>query len=264
MQDQKKTESSKDNGPVRLNKFLSDAGVCSRREADRAIEAGEVTVNGVTAVMGQKAGWEDVVVFRGETVKPKREHILLAVYKPPGVVCTTAEDEPANIVTYVGYPVRIYPVGRLDKDSEGLVLMTNEGDLVNKILRGSNDHEKEYIVRINRPVTEEFLQKMGSGVPILDTVTKPCQVEKVGRFVFRIILTQGLNRQIRRMCEALDCRVLSLKRVRVMNIRLGDMKPGTWRKIEGKEKDTLMQMLKGSSGLSYQERMKEKEKESRI
>ena len=240
---------------MRLNKFLSDSGVCSRREADRAIEQGEVTVNGKPALMGQKVTPEDEVVFRGKPVEKRRESILLAVYKPVGVVCTTAEDEPANIVTFVGYPERIYPVGRLDKDSEGLVLMTNEGDLVNRILRGSNQHEKEYLVRVNRPVTDEFVQRMAGGVPILDTVTKPCKVEKIGRYAFRIILTQGLNRQIRRMCEALDFRVLSLKRVRVMNIRLGEMKPGTWRKIEGSEKEKLMKMLEGSSSLSYKQRM---------
>ena len=239
---------------IRLNKYLSDAGVCSRREADRAIEAGQVMVNNVPAVMGQKISEKDSVTFQGKPVEKKDEEVLLAVYKPVGVVCTTAEEEPANIVTYVGYPVRIYPVGRLDKDSEGLVLMTNEGDLVNRILRGSNHHEKEYLVKINQPVTEEFLENMRKGVPILDTVTLPCQVEKTGRYGFRIILTQGLNRQIRRMCEALGCRVVSLKRVRVMNIRLRDMKPGTWRKIEGKEKQELMELLKDSSSLSYKER----------
>ena len=180
--------------------------------------------------------------------------------KPRGIVCTTAEEEKDNIVDFLHYPKRIYPIGRLDKESEGLILMTNRGDLVNKILRGGNEHEKEYLVKVNQPVTEEFLEKMRSGVPILDTVTKPCRVEKIGRNDFRIILTQGLNRQIRRMCEALGYRVIHLKRVRVMNIRLGDLKTGAYRKVTGAERAELMELLKHSTGLSYRQLQEQKEK----
>lgn len=238
---------------VRLNKYLSEAGVCSRREADRAVEAGRVFVNGQKAQTGQKVTDQDRVVFDGKQVLREEEFILLAVNKPKGIVCTTAEDEADNIVDFLRYPKRIYPIGRLDKNSEGLILMTNRGDLVNRILRGGNEHEKEYLVRVNAPVTEAFLQKMASGVAILDTVTKPCPVEKIGRNAFRIILTQGLNRQIRRMCEALGYRVVSLKRVRIMNIRLGDLKSGAYRLICGDELAGMEKALEGSSGLSYKQ-----------
>ena len=245
---------------MRLNKYLSDAGVCSRREADRAVEAGRVQVNGKKAEMGQKVTDRDVILFDGKRVRREEEFILLAVNKPRGIVCTTAEEEKDNIVDFLHYPKRIYPIGRLDKESEGLILMTNRGDLVNKILRGGNEHEKEYLVKVNQPVTEEFLEKMRSGVPILDTVTKPCRVEKIGRNDFRIILTQGLNRQIRRMCEALGYRVIHLKRVRVMNIRLGDLKTGAYRKVTGAERAELMELLKHSTGLSYRQLQEQKEK----
>jgi 23S rRNA pseudouridine2604 synthase len=239
---------------IRLNKYLSDAGVCSRREADRAVEAGLVQINGKPAQMGQKVTDRDVILFQGKKVRREEPFILLAVNKPRGIVCTTAEEEKDNIVDFLHYPKRIYPIGRLDKDSEGLILMTNRGDLVNRILRGGNGHEKEYLVRVNGPVTEGFLQRMSSGVAILDTVTKPCRVEKTGRNSFRIVLTQGLNRQIRRMCEALGYRVVYLKRVRVMNIRLGDLKSGAYRKIEGAELAEMMKQLEGSSSRPFWEK----------
>ncbi|WP_434311530.1 pseudouridine synthase [Hominifimenecus sp. rT4P-3] len=231
---------------TRLNKYLSAAGVCSRREADRWIEEGRVFVDGKPAEPGQKVMDTSEVTVDGRRIEKRQEEVILAVYKPQGIVCTTAEHRgEKNIVDLVRYPERIYPVGRLDKASEGLILMTNIGAITDQILRGSNYHEKEYQVRINRPVTLEFLQQMRSGVPILDTVTRPCQVKKTGPDSFRIILTQGLNRQIRRMCEALGCRVVELKRLRVMNITLGDLKPGEYRKIEGPEKDELFALLSG-------------------
>ncbi|MCJ7836117.1 pseudouridine synthase [Cuneatibacter sp. NSJ-177] len=232
--------------PMRLNKFLSSAGVCSRREADRWIEEGRVLVDGKTAEPGQKVDENSEVTVDGRKVGQRREEVLLAVYKPQGIVCTTAEHRgEKNIVDLVHYPERIYPVGRLDKASEGLILMTNIGEITDQILRGSNYHEKEYLVKIDRPVTLDFLNQMRSGVPVLDTVTRPCQVKKVGPDSFRIILTQGLNRQIRRMCEALGCRVVFLKRLRVMNITLGSLKPGEYRKIEGDEKEQLFALLGG-------------------
>ena len=240
-------------GDFRINKYLSEAGACSRREADRAVEEGRVTVNGHPAVIGQKVSEEDTVFLNGKPVKRQEKPVLLAVNKPVGIVCTTARNEGENIVDFLNYPVRVYPIGRLDKESEGLLLMTNQGDLVNKILRGSYTHEKEYVVRVNRPLTEEFLKAMREGVPILDTVTKPCTVKKTGRQSFCIILTQGLNRQIRRMCEALGYRVLSLKRIRIMNIRLGDLKTGAFRVIEGEERQILEESLKGVSGLPFAE-----------
>ncbi|MDD6212088.1 MAG: pseudouridine synthase [Clostridiales bacterium] len=229
---------------MRLNKFLSAAGVCSRREADRLIESGQVLVDGKVAEMGMKVSASQEILCRGEKVSYGEERIILAVNKPVGIVCTTAEVEENNIVQWMNYPSRIYPVGRLDKASEGLILMTNQGEMMDKILRGSNYHEKEYVVTVDRPINMEFLQAMRSGVPILDTVTRPCLVEKTAFNEFRIILTQGLNRQIRRMCEALGYRVRSLKRVRIMNIKLGDLPVGSWRKVEGKELETLEKLLK--------------------
>lgn len=241
---------------IRLNKFLSEAGVCSRREADRLIEAGKVTVDGLVAGMGMKIQpGQEIRVGKKVIENRREEQVLLAVYKPPGVVCTSDKREKRNIVDYVGYPVRIYPIGRLDKDSEGLILMTNDGSLVNKMMKASNYHEKEYLVTVNKPVTDAFLAQMEKGVRIrkveqgevlLDAMTRPCQVEKLGKNSFRIILTQGLNRQIRRMCETLGYQVTNLKRVRVMNIELKGMKPGTWRKVTEKELTELKESLKGS------------------
>ncbi|MGN0264294.1 MAG: pseudouridine synthase [Oliverpabstia sp.] len=242
---------------IRLNKFLSDAGVCSRREADRLAEQGLITVDGETAVVGMKIHPDAQVKVRGKRIKKEEEKVLLAFHKPAGVVCTAEKREKNNVIDYLNYPLRIYPVGRLDKDSTGLLLLTNDGELVNKIMRAGNYHEKEYIVRVNRPLTEEFCRKMASGVPILDTVTRTCQVEPVDEMTFRIVLTQGLNRQIRRMCEALGYRVIALKRVRIMNIKLGDLKEGAWRRVEGKERETLNQLLASSSSLSVKDRMKQ-------
>lgn len=244
---------------VRLNKFLSEAGVCSRREADRLIEAGKVYVDGCRADMGMKVMPGQEVICRGKRVVHEEKPVLLAVNKPKGIVCTAANSrvEKDNIVDFIKYPQRIYPVGRLDKDSEGLILMTNQGDIVNKILRGSNDHEKEYLVQVNRPVTAQFLEAMAAGVPILDTVTKPCRIEPLGKREFRIILTQGLNRQIRRMCEYLGYRVTDLKRVRIMNIKLGNLKSGEYRELTGEEQEGLLKELSLSTNLPYKDRQKE-------
>lgn len=228
---------------MRINKYLSEVGVCSRREADRLVEAGRVTVDGVLAVMGQKVTGREQIEIDRKSIKKEEEKVLLAFNKPRGVVCTTSKKDKNNIVDFINYGKRIYPIGRLDKDSEGLILLTNQGELVDKILRGSNFHEKEYIVTVNKKITSEFLRAMGSGVPILDTVTRPCEIEQIGPRTFRIILTQGLNRQIRRMCEYFDYRVLELTRVRVMNVRLGRLKSGTYRKVTGKELEELMELL---------------------
>ncbi|TGY95451.1 pseudouridine synthase [Petralouisia muris] len=232
---------------VRINKYLSEAGICSRREADRQIERGTVTINGKAAVMGDKVGPGDIVMYGKKKVSMEEEAVILAVNKPAGIVCTSEKREKDNIVDYVNYPKRVYPIGRLDKNSHGLILMTNQGEIANEIMRSRNFHEKEYIVKVNRDVTEEFLQKMSQGVYLeeLKTVTRSCITEKVGRRAFRIILTQGLNRQIRRMCEAFHYRVIDLKRIRILNIRLGDLKEGTYRKITGQEWEELQEQLKG-------------------
>lgn len=236
-------------GLVRINKYLSEAGVCSRREADRQIEAGRVAINGRPAVAGDKVSPSDVVMYEGKLVSKEEEAILLAVNKPAGIVCTSEKKEKDNIVDYINYPKRIYPIGRLDKTSHGLLLMTNQGELVNKMMRGGNYHEKEYIVKVNKDVTDEFLHGMAKGVYLeeLQKTTRPCLVEKVGRRVFRIILTQGLNRQIRRMCESFQYRVMDLKRVRIMNIQLGDLKEGEYRKVTREEWRKLQEQIKGSS-----------------
>ncbi|MDI9242320.1 pseudouridine synthase [Fusibacillus kribbianus] len=240
---------------IRLNKMLSEAGVCSRREADRLIEAGRITVDGVTASMGQRILPGQQVLLDGKAVGGKERPVLLLVNKPAGVVCTTAEfKNEKNIVDMVDYPVRLYPVGRLDKESEGLILMTNQGDLMNKILRPGNAHQKEYLVKVNRPVTPEFLEAMRRGVPILGTVTAPCQVEKTGSQSFRIILTQGLNRQIRRMCEYFGYRVAALKRVRVLNFVVDGIPLGGYREATEAEMRSLRELLRDSSGKPYKER----------
>ena len=228
---------------IRINKYLSDAGVCSRREADKLLEAGKITVNGEIAVTGQKVTGKERICVKGVLVEPEKEEILLAFHKPKGIVCTTSKKDKDNIVDYINYGKRIYPVGRLDKDSEGLILLTNQGELSDKLLRGSNGHEKEYIVTVNRRITKDFLQGMAGGVPILDRVTRPCKVTPVDDYTFKIILTQGWNRQIRRMCEYFDYRVRKLIRIRVMNIELGNLKVGTYRKITGAEKKALMERL---------------------
>lgn len=220
---------------MRLNKFLSDAGVCSRREADRQIEAGNVSINGIVASLGTQVEANDEVLFNGKSIKNTQEKVVLAVYKPIGVECTSSTDVKNNIVNLVNYPTRVFPVGRLDKNSEGLILMTNDGELSNGILKARYYHEKEYIVIVNKPVSKAFLYNMSNGVNILDTVTRPCEVEKLDERTFKIILTQGLNRQIRRMCEALDYEVVNLKRIRVLNIMLKGLKKGEWRTLEADE-----------------------------
>ncbi len=228
---------------IRINKFLSEAGVCSRREADRFIEEGKVEIDGVKAEMGSKVGKDSVVMFMGKLVKKEEKLVLIALNKPEGIVCTTDSREPDNIIDFIDYGMRIYPIGRLDKDSEGLILLTNDGNIVNKILRAENHHEKEYIVTVNKEITQEFLKGMSQGVPILDTVTKPCEVFAMDRFMFRIILTQGLNRQIRRMCEYFGYRVTNLNRIRIMNINLGRLKSGNWRNVTEKEIAELNRLI---------------------
>ena len=233
--------------PVRLNKYLSEAGVCSRREADRLIESGRVTVDGQRAQTGMRITPGQVVKVGRKVVSKQDEMIVLAVNKPRGIVCTEERRERNSIVRFLDYPVRVTYIGRLDKDSRGLLLMTNNGDIINKMMRAANYHEKEYKVTVDQEITPEFIEKMSSGVPILDTVTRPCRVEKIGKYTFSIILTQGLNRQIRRMCEALGYQVRDLVRVRVMNIRLGSLKEGQYRKVTDEELEELYEMLADSS-----------------
>lgn len=229
--------------PVRLNKYLSEAGVCSRREADRLIESGRVTVDGQRAQTGMRITPGQVVKVGRKVVSKQDEMIVLAVNKPRGIVCTEERRERNSIVRFLDYPVRVTYIGRLDKDSRGLLLMTNNGDIINKMMRAANYHEKEYKVTVDQEITPEFIEKMSSGVPILDTVTRPCRVEKIGKYTFSIILTQGLNRQIRRMCEALGYEVKDLVRVRVMNIRLGSLKEGEYREVTDEELDELYRLI---------------------
>lgn len=232
---------------MRINKYLSAHGICSRREADREIAAGNVRIGTKTASAGDRVFPGDAVYFQGRLADASPEHILLAVNKPRGIVCTAEKREKDNIVDFLNYPERIYPIGRLDKQSEGLLLMTNEGGLVNKIMRSGNHHEKEYLVTVHKNVTDEFLRGLAGGVPILGTMTRRCKVKHTGKRSFQMILTQGMNRQIRRMCEYFDYRVVSLKRVRIMNIHLGDLAPGACRNVTPKERERLMQMLEASS-----------------
>ena len=242
--------------PVRLNKYLSEAGVCSRREADRLIETGRVTVDGQRAQTGMRIVPGQVVKVGNKVVSKQDEMIVLAVNKPRGIVCTEERRERDSIVRFLNYPVRVTYIGRLDKDSHGLLLMTNNGDIINKMMRAANKHEKQYKVTVDKEITEDFLKKMASGVPILDTVTRPCTVKKIGKYTFSIILTQGLNRQIRRMCEALGYEVKDLLRVRVMNITLDGLKDGQYRKLTDQELNELYDQLKDSSvlpGGKYQE-----------
>jgi 23S rRNA pseudouridine2604 synthase len=220
---------------MRLNKFISETGVCSRREADSWIEAGRVTVNGALAVLGTQVNEGDSVCIDGKPVGQSKQHVYIALNKPPGITCTTERDIEGNIVDFVGHRERIFPIGRLDKDSEGLILLTNNGDIVNEILRAENEHEKEYVVTVDRPVTEIFLNGMASGVRMLGTVTKPCKVVRVERCTFKIILTQGLNRQIRRMCSFFGYKVVKLQRVRIINITLSGLKLGQWRELKPAE-----------------------------
>jgi 23S rRNA pseudouridine2604 synthase len=220
---------------LRLNKYISETGVCSRREADQWIEAGRVTCNGRIAALGTQVADGDEVCIDGKPIGAKKKPIYIALNKPVGVTCTTEAHVEQNIIDLVGHPERIFPIGRLDKDSEGLILLTNNGDIVNEILRSENNHEKEYVVTVNRPITDLSLEMMAAGVKIMGELTKPCEVSRIGPESFRMILTQGLNRQIRRMCSALGYRAERLQRVRIMNIRLGTLGPGQWRHLTDPE-----------------------------
>ena len=239
MQDEKQT---------RINKFLSEVGYCSRRAADKLIDQGRVTINGQVPEMGTKIIPGDEVRVDGELIsEPKEKPVYLAFNKPIGIVCTTdTKVEKDNIIDFINYPKRIFPIGRLDKPSEGLIFLTNDGDIVNKILRARNHHEKEYLVTVNKPITTKFLERMANGVPILDTVTRKCEITVISKYQFRIILTQGLNRQIRRMCEYLDYRVKKLKRIRIMNVKL-DMPLGKWRDLTPDELKEINRLISDSS-----------------
>jgi 23S rRNA pseudouridine2604 synthase len=231
----------------RLNKFIGETGYCSRREADKIIEEGRVTINGIVPELGTKVSPSDEVRIDGKLIREKNEKsVYLAFYKPVGIECTTNLDVRNNIVDYINYPKRIFPIGRLDKASEGLIFMTNDGDIVNKILRARNNHEKEYTVTVNKPITDRFIERMGNGIPILDTVTRKCKVEQISKYIFKIILTQGLNRQIRRMCEHLGYEVTALKRIRIINISL-DIPMGRYRDLTDAEIKELNELIEPSS-----------------
>ena len=239
---------SQDNAK-RLNKFISETGFCSRREADRLIEQGRVTINGKVPEMGTKVQLGDDVRVDDKPIAAATDKpVYIALNKPTGITCTTERDIPGNIVDFIGHKKRIFPIGRLDKPSDGLIFLTNDGDIVNKILRAGNNHEKEYVVRVDKPITEEFIKQMSSGVNILDTITLPCTVTKETKFSFRIVLTQGLNRQIRRMCEALGYEVFKLRRVRIMNISLDGIPNGQWRYLTDAEVAEILAMCEDSSG----------------
>lgn len=238
---------SKKQTTTNLNKYISSSGMCSRREAEKYISEGRVTINGKATQLGNRVGKKDVVKLDGRLVVPVNATLYIALNKPVGIVSTTDEREPDNIIQYINYPERLFPIGRLDKPSEGLIFLTNDGDIVNKILRAGNNHEKEYFVSVNKTITEDFIQKMGNGIPILGTVTKKCLIEKVSDKIFKIILTQGLNRQIRRMCEYLDYEVTKLKRTRIMNVELGYLQTGDWRELTDEEMSEINAMIATSS-----------------
>ena len=228
---------------MRINKYIAESGTCSRRQADKLIGEGRVTINGKVCELGTTVGPEDKVYLDGILVKRKKKKVYIALNKPVGIECTTDKRIRENIVDFVNHPKRVFPIGRLDKDSEGLILMTNDGDIVNRILRAENNNEKEYIVTVNKPITNDFLKGMSDGVRILGRETKPCKTYPINKDTFRIILTQGLNRQIRRMCEVFGYRVIHLKRIRIMNIKLGYLKTGHWRNITRNEMDKLKRLL---------------------
>ena len=234
---------------IRINKFLSEAGVCSRREADRQIEAGNVTIDGRIAVTGDKVIEGQKVCFNGKEVTKEQEMILIAFNKPVGIVCTAEKREKNNVIEYINFPKRIYPIGRLDKDSKGLLLLTNNGDIVNKMMRSGNMHEKEYIVTVNKPISDSFIRGLAGGVPLVElgVTTRKCHVKKLSNKTFKIILTQGYNRQIRRMCEYFGYRVVELERVRIMNIILGDLKEGEYRDVTTQEYELLKKLISNSS-----------------
>lgn len=233
---------------IRLNKYISSTGYCSRREADALIESGRVSVNGRIGVLGDKVTDQDQITVNGKPLRPSsKAPVYLALHKPVGITCTTERHIRGNVIDFIGYPERIFPIGRLDKDSEGLLFLTSDGDIVNKILRAGNQHEKEYIVTVDRPVTDTFVRRMAKGVPILSTTTLPCKVNKEGPYVFRIILTQGLNRQIRRMCSQLGYTVKRLKRIRIMNVTLDGLPLGKWRLLTPTELATIHQLVADST-----------------
>lgn len=232
---------------IRINKYLSEAGICSRREADRRIQAGEVKIDGIVAENGARVMPGQKVTVDGIEATPEQKMVLLVLNKPEGIVCTAEKREKDNVVDFLNYPTRVYPIGRLDKDSQGLLLMTNNGEIVNKIMRAGNMHDKEYIVNVNKPITDSFLKGMAGGVPILDTMTRECEIEQLGKKKFRIVLTQGLNRQIRRMCEYFGYRVVKLQRVRIMNIKLGNLEIGKYREVTKEEWEELNKLIKDSS-----------------
>ena len=238
----------------RLNKAISDSGYCSRRQADKFIEQGLVTINDQPASLGDRAMPNDIIKVKNITINKNEQLVYIALNKPVGITCTTDRRIEGNVVDFINHKERIFHIGRLDKPSEGLLLMTNDGDIVNKILRAGNQHEKEYLVKVDRRITDSFIKRMQSGVPILDTVTKKCKVEKIGRFVFKITLIQGLNRQIRRMSEHLGYEVETLKRERIMNIELGKLPVGKWRYLTEKELKDLKQSLGGSLNISAKQR----------
>lgn len=229
-----------DSEGIRLNKYIASSGLCSRREADALIEKCKVTINGVIATQGTKVNEGDVVEVSGRMIRPDYDMIYIAFNKPLGITCTTDKRDPSNIIDYIGFDERIFPVGRLDKNSSGLILLTNDGSIVNKLLRSENRHEKEYLVTVNRPYDKEFIKSMESGVPVLGQLTLPCKLKPSGERTFKIILHQGLNRQIRRMCEYLGYKVTKLKRIRFMNITLGDLETGKWRYLTSDEKKELL------------------------
>lgn len=233
---------------IRLNKFISDSGFCSRREADKYIEKGKVTINGKIAIVGDKVTNKSKVKVNGNLIDCRDEYVYIALNKPIGITCTTDTMDTTNIIDFVNYPSRIFNIGRLDKDSEGLILLTDNGDIVNKILRSGNNHEKEYEVTVDKSITDEFIEKMGSGVPILGVMTKKCKIDQLGDKNFRIILKQGLNRQIRRMCEVFGYEVVKLRRVRIMNITLNNIPLGQWKELEEKDMNALMESIKTSTG----------------
>jgi 23S rRNA pseudouridine2604 synthase len=237
------------NSSIRLNKYISESGICSRRDADRYIEQGNVFINGKRAAIGDQVFAGDVVKVNGQLIEPRDEDdlVLIALNKPVGIVSTTEDGEKDNIVDYVNHSKRVFPIGRLDKDSQGLIFLTNHGDLVNKILRAGNDHEKEYVVTVNKPVTDDFIRGMGAGVPMLGTVTKKCKVKKEAPFVFRITLVQGLNRQIRRMCEHFGYEVTKLERTRIMNVSMKGLPLGEWRDLTDDELVELFKLIENSS-----------------
>ncbi|MFK3662224.1 23S rRNA pseudouridine(2604) synthase RluF [Scandinavium sp. NPDC088450] len=250
------------NSSIRLNKYISESGICSRREADRYIEQGNVFINGKRATVGDQVSVGDVVKVNGQLIEPRQEDdlVLIALNKPVGIVSTTEAGEKDNIVDFVNHSSRVFPIGRLDKDSQGLIFLTNHGDLVNKILRAGNDHEKEYLVTVNKPVTDEFIVGMGKGVPILGTVTKKCKVKKEAACTFRITLVQGLNRQIRRMCKHFGFEVTKLERVRIMNVSLKGLPQGEWRDLTDDELIELFKLIENSSSQAEHEKVKPKAK----